>query len=165
MYSMALQIRTATAEDMDDVLRLITELAHYEKEPDAVKITAETLRQMGFGPSPLFHCFVAQENEKIVGMALVYFRFSTWVGQSLHLEDLVVAQEHRGKGIGSALYNQVMRYAKSKNVNRVEWVVLDWNTPAVVFYKKSGALLLTDWYLVQMDEERLNKYLKTIDSK
>jgi ribosomal protein S18 acetylase RimI-like enzyme len=162
---MALLIRSATAKDMDDVLRLIKELALYEKEPDAVKITAETLRQMGTGPDPLFKCFVAQENDVIVGMALVYFRFSTWVGKSLHLEDLVVAQEHRGKGIGSALYTQVMRYASSKNVNRVEWVVLDWNTPAVAFYKKSGALLLTDWHLAQMDETRLKNYLKKIDSK
>lgn len=162
---MAIHIRTAAAEDMDEVLGLIKELAHYEKEPDAVKITANTLREMGTGPTPLFHCFIAQEDDTIVGMALVYFRFSTWVGQSLHLEDLVVSQKHRGKGIGSALYTEVMRYAQSKNVNRVEWVVLDWNTPAIEFYKKSGALLLTDWHLVQMDQKRLENYLKTIDSK
>lgn len=161
---MSITIRNATAQDMDSVLQLIQELAIYEKEPNAVKIDEALLRELGTGDQPLFKCFVADNGEKIVGMALVYFRFSTWVGKSLHLEDLVVAQEERGKGIGTLLYNEVMRYAQAQQVKRVEWVVLDWNTPAISFYQKTGAHLLKDWYLAQMDEGRLNRYLAQIDS-
>jgi len=155
-------IRKAQAEDMQDVLGLINHLAIYEKEPDAVHISVETLIEHGTGSNPLFTCFVAEYENKIIGMALVYYRFSTWEGKSLHLEDLIVLEEYRGKGFGSALYNQVMRYAKEENVNRVEWVVLDWNTPAITFYKNSGALLLKDWYLAQMNKERLNNYIDSI---
>lgn len=160
---MAITIRKATASDMYAVLDLIKELAVYEKQPDAVKIDVALLQSLGTGDRPLFQCFVADSETGILGMALVYFRFSTWVGKSLHLEDLVVAQKERGKGIGTLLYNEVMRYAKAEGVKRVEWVVLDWNTPAISFYKKTGAHLLKDWYLAQMDERRLNKYLAVID--
>ena len=152
----------AQAEDMKDVLTLITELAVFENEPNAVNISVETLITHGTGPNPLFTCFVAEYNDKIVGMALVYYRFSTWDGKSLHLEDLIVSEKYRGKGYGKALYNEVMRYAESQDINRVEWVVLDWNTNAIDFYESSGALLLKDWYLVQMNKERLKKYIDSI---
>lgn len=155
-------IRRATVEDMSDVLRLITELAIFENEPDAVDISEETLIQYGTGVNPLFTCFVAEDNGQIVGMALVYFRFSTWKGKSLHLEDLIISKQYRGKGYGKALYNKVMQYATSQNVNRVEWVVLDWNTNAIKFYEQSGALLLKDWYLAQMDKKRLQDYVHSI---
>lgn len=155
-------IRKAIVEDMSDVLRLITELAVFENEPDAVDISEETLIQHGTGTNPLFTCFVAEDNEQIVGMALVYFRFSTWKGKSLHLEDLIISKQYRGKGYGKALYNKVMQYATSQNVNRVEWVVLDWNTNAIKFYEQSGALLLKDWYLAQMDKKRLQDYVQSI---
>lgn len=155
-------IRKANIEDMSDVLRLITELAVFENEPDAVHISLETLIKHGTGPHPLFTCFVAEDNKHIVGMALVYFRFSTWEGKSLHLEDLIVSKEYRGKGYGKLLYNKVMQYATSQEVNRVEWVVLDWNTDAITFYERSGALLLKDWHLVQMDKNRLQNYIRSI---
>ncbi|WP_299674723.1 GNAT family N-acetyltransferase [uncultured Dokdonia sp.] len=155
-------IRKAQATDMPDVLSLINELAVYEKEPDAVKISVDTLIKNGTGTNPLFTCFVAEHEAKIIGMALVYFRFSTWEGKSLHLEDLIVSDIHRGKGFGKALYNEVMRYAIQQDVNRVEWVVLDWNTPAITFYENSGALLLKDWYLAQMNRERLHNYIDSI---
>lgn len=155
-------IRKALANDMPDVLALITELAVFEKEPNAVQISVDTLITHGTGSNPLFTCFVAEDNEKIVGMALVYYRFSTWEGKSLHLEDLIISENYRGKGYGKALYNEVMQYAVSKNVNRVEWVVLDWNTTAINFYENSGALLLKDWHLVQMNKERLHKYVNSI---
>ncbi len=155
-------IRRAEVEDMPAVLALINELAVFEKEPDAVNISVDTLIKNGTGTNPLFTCFVAEHEETIVGMALVYYRFSTWEGKSLHLEDLIVSQNYRGKGFGRALYNEVMRYAISQDVNRVEWVVLDWNTPAITFYENSGALLLKNWHLAQMNKERLHNYIRSI---
>lgn len=161
---MNITISIATSNDMPSVLALINELAIYEKEPDAVHITTETLIEHGTGKNPLFTCFVAKIDKKVVGMALVYYRFSTWEGKSLHLEDLVVKQEYRAKGIGQKLYDRVMLFGKENNVKRVEWVVLDWNENAIAFYKKSDAKFLKDWYLVQMDEDRLNKYCNKISS-
>ncbi|MBG6132747.1 GNAT superfamily N-acetyltransferase [Aquimarina sp. EL_43] len=152
-------IRDAKEEDMTQVLGLIQELAIFEKEPDAVEITVEELIREGFGDHPLFHCFVAEVKDEIVGIALVYYRFSTWQGRSVHLEDLIVKESMRGTGLGSALYKEVLKYAQSKGVRRVEWVVLDWNTPAIDFYEKSGAKLLKDWYLVQMDQNGVSKFI------
>lgn len=159
---MNITISKAIRDDMPAVLKLIKELAVYEKEPDAVKINENTLLENGFGDHPLFTCFVAKTEENIIGMALCYYRFSTWEGKSLHLEDLVVEKSFRGKGIGQKLYDQVMMFGKENQVKRVEWVVLDWNAPAINFYRKSGAQFLKDWYLVQMDEQRLHKYVKKI---
>ena len=160
---MSFSIRKAISSDMDGVLSLIKELAVYEKEPDAVMITAQTLRDHGLGEHPLFTCFVAIDNEKVIGIALVYYRFSTWAGKSLHLEDLIVSQKHRGKGIGLALYNQVMLFAHQNDVKRVEWVVLDWNESAIAFYEKSGVHFLKDWHLVQMDNNQLSTYVKKLE--
>lgn len=157
---MALIIRKATANDMDQVLDLIQELATFEKEPDAVDVSVQDLVVEGFGKDPLFTCFVAEEDDAIIGAAIVYFRFSTWKGRTLHLEDLIVSESHRGKGVGTYLYRKVMEFAHQQEVNRVEWVVLDWNHPAIAFYEKSGANLLKDWYLVQMDKEGVNRFLE-----
>ncbi len=156
-------IRLAQKKDMKTVLELITELAIFEKEPDAVTITEDTLINLGTGNNPLFTCFVAEYNSKVVGAAIVYFRFSTWNGKSLHLEDLIVREDHRGLGIGKALYNQVMLYAKEQEVGRVEWVVLDWNESAIKFYDKTGVTFLKDWHLVQMNKEQLNAYVASIN--
>lgn len=153
-------IRTAQKKDMPEVLALIHELAAFEKEPDAVDITVDELISAGFGNHPMFTCFVSELDHKIVGIALFYYRFSTWKGRTIHLEDLIVKKEMRGKGVGSALYTAVLNYAASKSVRRVEWVVLDWNTPAINFYKKSGATILKNWHLVQMDSEGLIAYQK-----
>ena len=153
-------IRQAGPKDMPQVLELIKELAAFEKEPDAVIITAEDLVKDGFGDNPLFTCFVAEVNGVIQGMALVYYRYSTWKGRTVHLEDLVVRQEMRGTGLGSALYKKVIDYSREHGVKRTEWVVLDWNTPAIDFYQRSGATVLKDWHIVQMDEIAMNDYLK-----
>ena len=150
------KIRLATKEDMPDVLELIKELAVFEKEPDAVIIDESVLKAEGFGDYPMFTCFVAEGDEGIVGMALVFMRFSTWKGKALHLEDLIVKEAYRGKGIGYALYIQVMKYAKELNVNRVQWEVLDWNTPAIDFYEKSGATVLRDWNVVHIHKEGID---------
>jgi len=156
---MSFTIRDARKTDMPQVLELIQELAVFEKEPDAVEVTVADLEKEGFGAHPLFRCFVAAQNDNLVGIALVYFRFSTWKGRTIHLEDLIVRKEERGKGVGSALYKRVMEYGKEQGVRRVEWAVLDWNQPAIAFYEKSGANVLRDWYVVQMDEVGLASFL------
>lgn len=156
---MSFQVRDAVPKDVPQILDCIQELAVFEKEPDAVSITEETLLEYGFGTHPLYKCFVAEENQEILGIALVYFRFSTWKGRTVHLEDLIVRQSHRGKGIGSALYRRVMDYANTENVGRVEWAVLNWNQPAIDFYTKTGADVLDDWRTVQMSKEKLRIYI------
>lgn len=155
-------IRDAKKEDMPAVLELIKELAAFEKEPDAVITTVETLEKEGFGEHPLFHVFVAEVDGRIEGMALVYYRFSTWKGRTLHLEDLIVREEMRGTGLGNALYKKVIEYANSQNLKRVEWVVLDWNKHAIDFYERSGATILKGWYTVQMDENGITRYVETV---
>ena len=152
-------IRIATKNDMPSVLELIQELAIFEKEPEAVEVTAEDLVRDGFSENPLFECFVAEENNEIIGMALYYYRFSTWKGKTIHLEDLIVKEDKRGTGAGFALYSEIIKKGKAENVRRIEWNVLDWNTPAIDFYEKSGANVLKDWYVVQMDENGINKFL------
>jgi len=158
---MKFNIRIAEKKDLSQVLELIQELATFEKEPDAVEVTVEDLEKAGFGPDAFYTCFVAEANNKIEGMALVYFRFSTWKGKTVHLEDLVVRQEMRGTGMGSALYKKVIAYSLEQGVKRAEWVVLDWNTPAVEFYERSGANVLRDWNTVQMDETAMRKFVNS----
>lgn len=153
-----MNIRQATTNDMSDVLALIQELATFEKEPDAVEVTVEDLIKNGFGEHPLFNVLVAELDNHIIGMALFYNRFSTWKGRTIHLEDLIVTESARGTGAGYALYKEVMNIAKATGVRRVEWVVLNWNDPAINFYKKSGATVLEDWYTVQMDQNGIEQF-------
>lgn len=144
---------------MPAVLDLIQELAVFEKEPDAVVLTVADLERDGFGKNPLFHTFVAEVNDKIIGMALYYYRYSTWKGKTIHLEDLIVKEIYRGTGVGLALYTEIMKHGKKEGVRRIEWNVLDWNEPAVRFYEKSGAKVLEDWRVVQMDEDGIKRFL------
>ncbi len=153
-------IREAECDDMKQVLALIEELANFEKEPNEVEVTVADLERYGFGETPSFKCFVADNGEQIIGIALVYFRFSTWKGPVIHLEDLIVSETHRGIGIGSALYKKVMEYAVAQGVKRVSWEVLGWNKPAIDFYEKSGAKILDDWHVVQMDQRGLATFLE-----
>ena len=152
--------RKATKEDMKSVLDLIQELATFEKEPDAVVISVDDLIRDGFGENPLFHTFVAEVDQEVIGIALYYYRYSTWKGKTIHLEDLIVKENQRGSGAGFALYSEIIAQGKRDNVRRIEWNVLDWNTPAIEFYKKSGAKILDDWRVVQMDENGINKFLE-----
>ncbi len=156
---MDFSIRWAVKEDMQQVLDLIIELAVFEKEPDAVEVSVEQLQNDGFGEHPKFKCFVAESNSKIVGIALVYMRYSTWKGPTLHLEDLIVSDSMRGSGLGTALLNQVVKYGKDLNVKRVGWEVLDWNEPAITFYEKKGANVMRDWDVVQLDETAIKNYI------
>ena len=159
---MSFNIRQGEKTDMISVIKLIQELAHFEKEPDAVVVTVADLERDGFGDSPLFHVFVAEMNNEIIGMALFYPRYSTWKGPTIHLEDLIVTKSKRGLNIGSALYTKVIEYGYKKGVKRIEWVVLDWNTPAIEFYKKSGAVVLNDWNTAQMNEQAIKNYLEKL---
>ena len=149
---------------MPSVYQLIQELADFEKEPDAVELTLENLIEDGFGKTPLFETFVAEIDKNIVGMALFYPRYSTWKGPSIHLEDLIVNQDKRGLKIGSQLYAKVMEYGYKMGVKRIEWAVLDWNTPAIDFYKKTGATILSDWNTVQMSEKAIKRYVESLGS-
>ena len=153
-----MNIRPGTKEDMPAVLDLIRELAAFEREPDAVVVTADELVKDGFGQDPLFYTLVAETGDGIIGMALFYYRYSTWKGKTIHLEDLIVKQDQRGTGAGSALYKEVIKFAKKEGVRRVEWVVLNWNTHAIEFYERSGAAILQDWLTVQMNEEGITKF-------
>jgi len=153
-------IRKATKNDMQSVLDLIQELATFEKEPDAVLITVDDLIRDGFSEKPLFDCFVAEVEQTIIGIALYYYRYSTWKGKTIHLEDLIVSENQRGTGAGFALYSEIIAQGKRDNVRRIEWNVLDWNTAAIEFYNKTGAKLLDDWRVVQMDEEGINTFLE-----
>jgi GNAT superfamily N-acetyltransferase len=154
-------IRKGTPTDMPAVLSLIKELAVYEKEPDAVVVTVEDLIRDGFSPNPLFHCFVAEVNDQIIGIALYYYRYSTWKGKTIHLEDLIVREKERGIGAGMALYKEVIKQGEKDGVRRIEWAVLDWNQNAIDFYEKTGAKVLSDWRVVQMDEQGIAAYLKS----
>ncbi len=158
MYS----IRAAAAEDMPQVLHLIQELASFEKEDNAVEVTSEDLIRDGFGDEKLFQCFVAETDDSIVGMALVYPRYSTWKGPVIHLEDLIVTEQMRGSGLGSALLTEVVKYGNSLGVKRISWEVLDWNEPAITFYEKKGARVMRDWDVVQLDEKGMQAFLENI---
>ncbi|MFB0938195.1 MAG: GNAT superfamily N-acetyltransferase [Candidatus Azotimanducaceae bacterium] len=157
---MKFSIRKGVKKDAVSILKLIHELAVFENEPEAVEITVEDLEKDGFGEHPLFQVLVAEQDEEIVGMALYYNRYSTWKGKTIHLEDLIVKSSMRGKNIGGALYESVLKQGYEEKVRRVEWVVLDWNTPARDFYINSGAKILHGWETVQMDSEGIHNFVK-----
>lgn len=159
---MTLIVRDAKKEDMSKVLTLIQELATFEKEPNAVEVTVEDLEKDGFGDNPQFHCFVAEVNSNIEGIALVYNRYSTWKGRAIHLEDLIVSESMRGKGVGSKLLDEVVKYGHKLGVRRINWEVLDWNEPAIAFYEKNGANVMRDWDVVQLNEEGIKNYISKL---
>ena len=159
---MKANIRFAEVSDSSAILELIRELAAFEKEPDSAKLTLTDIEKYGFGEQPLFQCLVAELNQKVVGMALYYPRFSTWKGPTFHLEDLIVSEAYKGQGIGTQLYSKFIQSAYEKGVERIDWNVLDWNKPAVHFYEKSGATVLYEWCTVQMHRSEMEAYIKNI---
>lgn len=147
----AITIRRAVATDCPRILELVKELADYERAPEAVTVTPEHFIDSGFGALPVWWGFVAAQGSEIVGFALYYIRFSTWKGQAMYLEDLLVTQAMRGKGIGKMLFDALIREAREKGLNRICWQVLDWNEPAIQFYKKYHADFDGEWMNCSID--------------
>lgn len=138
-------IREATAQDVPAMFDLITELALFERAADRIENSEDRLREDGFGENPLYRCFVAEEQGAILGMALVYFRHSTWNGRCLYLEDLIVTSEHRKRGIGGLLMERCIDFARETGSRLLVWQVLDWNRSAIAFYESLGARLDSEW--------------------
>lgn len=142
---MDVSIRKAVKDDMVSVLELIKELAAYEHALEQVENTVEQLQEDGFGDQAVFECFVAEDANQIIGFALFYTSYSTWKGKCLYLEDLLVTNTYRRKGVGKLLFDKVLQTAKERGAGRFEWQVLDWNEPAINFYKKYNADLDPEW--------------------
>ena len=139
------QIRPAAPEDVSAIHRLIYELAVFEKAPEQFVLTQEKLLEDGFGTSPKYICFIAEQEQTILGMSFCYLRYSTWKGPVLYLEDLIVSESHRRKGIGRALFEFTCDYALANNYTRLQWQVLDWNQSAIDFYKQFNASFDPEW--------------------
>lgn len=138
-------IREGTENDIPSALKLVKELALYEKAPDEVEVSEEQMKIWGFGNMPLFRFFVAEEQGEVLGMALYYYKYSTWKGKCIFLEDIIVTEKHRNKNIGSRLFERVLQLAKEEQVKRLEWQVLSWNEPAIAFYKKYHSQFDGEW--------------------
>jgi GNAT superfamily N-acetyltransferase len=150
-----LTIRTATEFDVKQVFELIEELAEFERAADEVEISAEQLRLDAFGDHPIVEILVAEESGVVKGAALFYEKYSTWKGRGVHLEDFVVKQSERRRGIGTMLFKEVIRIAKERNYARMDWQVLDWNESAIAFYQKFEAELTTEWVNGRFTREQL----------
>lgn len=154
---MNINIRVATQQDCPRLLELIHELAVYEKAPEEVTVTLAEFEDAGFGSNPVWNAFVVENDQLIIGFALYYTRYSTWKGCRLYLEDFIVTESYRGKGIGKLLFERVMKEAADKNFNGMNWQVLDWNEPAINFYKKYEAQLDPEWLNGSFSKEQLSK--------
>lgn len=142
---MQIDIRRAVKEDCPRLLELIYELAVIEKAPKAVSVTLKHFEESGFGENPVYWTFVAEADGIVQGFALYYIRYSTWKGQRMYLEDILVTEKMRGKGLGTLLFNRLLEEAKEKKFSGVVWQVLDWNEPAINFYKKYHTELDGEW--------------------
>ena len=155
---MATTIRTATPADVPRILTFIRALAAYEREPDAVEATEDGLLRDGFGSNPFYFCLIAEHDGQPAGFALYFFNYSTWLGRpGLYLEDIFVHPEFRGLGIGKALLQRVAAIALEKGCLRLQWEVLDWNTPAIEFYRAMGAEFLDAWRNVRISGDALRR--------
>jgi GNAT superfamily N-acetyltransferase len=154
-------IRTGIKNDLPRVLELIKELALYEKAPHEVTNTTEFMEQDGFGPNPIYGFFVAENKQnRIIGLSLYYWRYSTWKGKRLYLEDIIVTQSERGNGVGKLLFDRTMQHALDENCTGMMWQVLDWNEPAINFYKKYGAKLDGEWINCNLESGQIRELLK-----
>lgn len=155
---MATTIRPATRGDVPEILRLIRALADYERKSNEVVATKDDLIRDGFGANPYYFCLIAEREDKAVGFALYFFNYSTFMGRpGLYLEDIFVEPELRGLGIGKALLERVAQIAVEKNCARLNWEVLDWNTPAIEFYRAMGVEFLDEWRNVRVSGEALRR--------
>ena len=152
-----MKIRVAEKADCPRLLELVHALAIYEKAPEEVTVSLQEFEDAGFGPKPVWKAFVGEIDGIVQGFALYYVRFSTWKGCRLYLEDFFVAEEHRSKGLGKLLFETVLEEARDKGFNGVSWQVLEWNQPAINFYKKYKARFDAEWINVSIEKEALNK--------
>lgn len=158
---MSATIRVGTKQDLPRVLELVKELALYERAPHEVTNTVERMEQDGFGPNPIYGLFVAENARGIVGISIYYWRYSTWKGKRLYLEDIIVTEKERGSGIGKLLFDKTMQHALDENCAGMIWQVLDWNEPAINFYKKYyNAKLDGEWINCSLEAEDLKRILQ-----
>jgi GNAT superfamily N-acetyltransferase len=146
-----MNIRKANAADVPEIMKLVRELAEYEKAPQEVSNTEERMLKEGFGDNPAFGCILAEKDGEVIGMSLYYYRYSTWKGRRLYLEDIVVYPEMRGCGAGKLLFEATVQIAKDENCSGMMWQVLDWNEPAINFYKKYNARFDGEWLNCHLD--------------
>ena len=155
---MDINIRKGAEADLEQVLGLVKELAIYEKAPNEVEVTLQEMQNWGFGKDKVFDFFVAEHQNKIIGIALYYYKYSTWKGKCLFLEDIIITEKYRRYGLGSKLFNEVALVAKQQQVRRMEWQVLDWNEPAINFYKKYKAHLDGEWINGKLTHTQLQSF-------
>ena len=150
-----MKIRKGKKEDLGQVYELVLELAAYENGLDQVHTTVDEMEEDGFGPEAVFHFFVAEHKDGIVGISLYYYRYSTWKGKLLYIEDLVVREKYRGSGVGTLLMEATIQEAKREKCNGIQWQVLAWNEPAINFYKKYSPVLDGEWINCRIDKNQL----------
>ncbi len=146
-----MNLRKAIASDIPSIMQLVHELAEYEKAPHEVSNTEERMLKEGFGENPAFGCILAEKEGMVIGMSLYYYRYSTWKGRRLYLEDIIVTQTERGGGAGKLLFDATIEIAKEQNCTGMMWQVLDWNAPAIDFYKKYNARFDSEWLNCHLD--------------
>jgi GNAT superfamily N-acetyltransferase len=155
---MTINLRVAKKEDCPRLLELVHELAFFEKAPQEVTVTLEEFEEAGFGKSPVWKAYVAEEDGYIAGFALYYVRYSTWKGLRLYLEDLIITESWRGKGLGKMLFDRMVREACELGFNGMTWQVLDWNEPAINFYKKYDAAIEAGWLNASLSKDQILNY-------
>lgn len=153
---MNITIRKALKADCNRLLELVQGLALFENAPEEVTVTQEEFEEAGFGQNPVWKSFVAEVDGRIEGFALYYIRFSTWKGCRMYLEDFYVDERLRGQGVGTSLFEAIIQEAKERKFNGVSWQVLDWNEPAISFYKKYNARFEGEWINVSLSKEQLS---------
>lgn len=154
-----IKIRPGRKDDLRRVLELVKELALFERAPDEVTNTVERMEADGFGAAPVFGFFVAERGGRIIGLSLYYWRYSTWKGKRLYLEDIIVTESERGKGAGKLLFDRTMRKALEENCTGMMWQVLEWNQPAIEFYSRYGAKFDKEWVNCHLESDQIRKLL------
>ena len=149
-----INLRIAKKEDCPRLMELVNELALFEKAPEEVTVSIEEFEEAGFGANPVWKAFVAEDDGIVIGFALYYVRYSTWKGCRLYLEDLLVTESYRGKGIGKLLFDQVIKEAQELGFSGMVWQVLDWNEPAIKFYNKYGSAIEAGWLNASLSREQ-----------
>ena len=157
-------IRIGEKKDLPRALELIKELATYEKAPHEVINTVALMEQDGFGTNPIYGLFIAENENGIVGISLYYWRYSTWKGKRLYLEDIIVTEKERGSGIGKLLFDRTMQKALEENCSGMMWQVLEWNEPAINFYKKYGAKFDAEWTNCTLEADQIKNLLNPSDN-